>query len=44
MEKLGEEYLAILEELKQGAKTGSDLSAKLSLSKAVVAGRLAPCP
>jgi len=41
-EKLGGEYLAILEELKEGAKTGSDLSAKLSLSKAVVAGRLAP--
>ena len=42
MEKLGGEYLAILEELKEGARTGSDLSAKLKLSKAVVAGRLAP--
>jgi len=41
-EKLNEEYLAILEELKEGARTGSALSAKLSLSKAVVAGRLAP--
>jgi len=41
-EKLAEEYFTILEELKKGAKTGSDLSAKLSLSKAVVAGRLAP--
>jgi len=42
MEKLGDEYLAILEELKQRAKTGSDISAKLRLSKAIVAGRLAP--
>jgi len=41
-EKLGKEYLAILEELKEGARTGSALSAKLRLSKAVVAGRLAP--
>jgi len=40
--KINEEYLAILEELKEGARTGSDLSAKLKLSKAVVAGRLAP--
>jgi len=42
MEKLSREYLEILDELKKGSKTGSDLSAKLSLSKAVVAGRLAP--
>jgi len=41
-EKLSEEYLAILEELKKESKTGLDLSAKLSLSKAIVAGRLAP--
>jgi len=41
-EKLGREYLAILEELKEGSKTGSALSAKLSLSKTVAAGRLAP--
>jgi len=41
MEKLSREYLKILDELKKGSKTGSDLSAKLSLSKAVVAGRLA---
>jgi len=41
-EKLNEEYLAILEELKKESKTGSDLSAKLRLSKAIVAGRLAP--
>jgi len=40
--KLGAEYLEILEELKAGSKTGLDLSAKLNLSKAVVAGRLAP--
>jgi len=42
MEKLGREYLAILEELKEGSKTGSDISTKLSLTKTVVAGRLAP--
>jgi len=42
MRKLKDEYLPILEEFKEEAKTGSDLSAKLSLSKAVVAGRLAP--
>jgi len=40
--KLNEEYLAILEELKKESKTGSDISAKLRLSKAIVAGRLAP--
>jgi len=40
--KLSDEYIAILKELKEGPKTGSDLSAKLSLTKAVVAGRLAP--
>ena len=39
--KLSEKYAVILEELKKGSKTGSDLSAKLSLSKAVVASRLA---
>jgi len=42
MRRLENEYLAILEGLKEGSKTGSDLSAKLSLSKTVVAGRLAP--
>jgi len=42
MEKLGEEYIAILEQLKEMARTSSDLSKKLSLSKTVVAGRLAP--
>jgi len=42
MKRLQDEYLAILEELKEGCKTGSDLSAKLRLSKAIVAGRLAP--
>jgi len=42
MKKLEDEYLAILEELQKGAKTGSDLSAKLNLSKTIVAGRLAP--
>jgi len=42
MNRVEEGYLAILEELKDGSKTGSDLSAKLSLSKAIVAGRLAP--
>jgi len=42
MKKLENEYLAILEELKKESKTGSDLSAKLRLTKAVVAGRLAP--
>jgi len=42
MKKLEDEYLAILEELQKGAKTGSDLSARLKLSKAVVAGRFAP--
>ena len=42
MKKLAEEYFAILGELRKGAKTGSNLSAKLSLSKAVMAGRLAP--
>jgi len=41
-EKLGGEYLAILEELKKESKTGADISAKLRLTKAVVAGRLAP--
>jgi len=41
-EKLSQEYVAILEELKQEAWTGSGLSAKLNLSRAVVAGRLAP--
>jgi len=40
--KLAEEYLAILRQLKEGSKTGPDLSAKLNLSKTVVAGRLAP--
>jgi len=42
MKRVEDEYLAILEELKQGAKTGLDISAKLRLSKAIVAGRLAP--
>jgi len=41
-EKLGREYLAILEELKKESKTSSAISAKLSLSKTIVAGRLAP--
>jgi len=41
-EKLAEEYLTILKELETLSRTGSDLSAKLKLSKAVVAGRLAP--
>jgi len=42
MKKLEDEYLTILEELKEGSRTGSDLSAKLRLTKPVVAGRLAP--
>jgi len=39
---MDEEYLAILNELKESSRTSRELSAKLSLSKAVVAGRLAP--
>ena len=42
MKKMDEEYLAILHELKESAKTGAELSAKLSISKTVAAGRLAP--
>jgi len=42
MKKMDEEYLAILHELKERAKTGTELSAKLSISKTVAAGRLAP--
>jgi len=42
MKKMDEEYLAILHELKERAKTGAELSAKLSISKTVAAGRLAP--
>ena len=42
MRKINEEYLAILHELKERAKTGAELSAKLSISKTVAAGRLAP--
>jgi len=42
VKRLENKYLPILQELKAGSKTSSDLSAKLSLSKAVVAGRLAP--
>jgi len=42
MKRLENEYLTILEELKTERRTGSDLSAKLGLSKAIVAGRLAP--
>jgi len=41
MKKMNEEYLAILHELKERARTGAELSAKLSISKTVVAGRLA---
>ena len=41
-EKLAGEYLAILEQLREMARTSSDLSKKLSLSKTLVAGRLAP--
>jgi len=42
MKKMNEEYLAILHELEKSAKTGAELSAKLSISKTVAAGRLAP--
>jgi len=42
MKKMNEEYLAILHELEERAKTGAELSAKLSISKTVAAGRLAP--
>jgi len=42
MEKLSREYLEILDELKKGSKTGSDLSTKLGLSKTLAAGRIAP--
>ena len=40
-EKLGEEYLAILEELKAGSKTSPDLASRLKLPRMVVAGFLA---
>jgi len=42
MGKMDEEYLAILNELKESPKSSRELSAKLSLSKTIVAGRLAP--
>jgi len=42
VKKLEDEYLAILAELKQGAKSGADLSAKLRITKQIAAGRLAP--
>jgi len=42
MKKLEDEYLTILAELKQGAKSGTDLSAKLHITKQIAAGRLAP--
>jgi len=40
-EKLGEEYLAILEELKAGSKTSLDLASRSKLPRMVVAGFLA---
>ena len=39
--KLDEKYLVILQELKDSPKKGDELSPKLSLSRIVVAGRLA---
>jgi len=42
MKKMNEEYLAILHELKESAKTGAELSAKLGITKQIAAGRLAP--
>ena len=42
MEKMNEEYLAIFNELKESPKSSKELSARLSLSKTVIAGRLAP--
>jgi len=42
MKKLEDEYLTILAELKQGVKSGADLSAKLGITKQIAAGRLAP--
>lgn len=41
-QKLGTEYLTILNELREGAKAGAELSAKLDIPREVMAGRLAP--
>ena len=42
MGKMDEEYLAILNELKESPRTSKELSTKLGLTKSVTAGRLAP--
>ena len=42
MGKMDEEYLAILNELRESPRTSRELSAKLGLSKTLAAGRLAP--
>jgi len=42
MGKMDEEYLAILNELKESPRSGRELSAKLGITKQIAAGRLAP--